>query len=122
VVIDPAAPYASGITSALPEALIAVDKRHLVALANQMVTEVRQRVTRDQLGRRGTTADPFWLNCRLLLTGAEHLSTKQWSPLRPTLDRSDPTNEIGAACRGSERWLNGSAPLKCASSTAKTQA
>ena len=55
-VIDPSAPYASGIQAALPNALIAVDKWHLVALANQMVTE-RQRVTRDLLGHRGTVAD-----------------------------------------------------------------
>jgi transposase len=52
VVIDPSAPYASGIRAALPNVKIAVDKWHLVALANQMVTEVRQRVTRDHLGRR----------------------------------------------------------------------
>ena len=52
VVIDPSAPYASGIRAALPDAKIAVDRWHLVALANQMVTEVRQRVTRDLLGRR----------------------------------------------------------------------
>jgi len=58
VVIDPSAPYPAGIRTALPHAKIAVDKWHLVALANQMVTEVRQRVTREQLGRRGTTADP----------------------------------------------------------------
>jgi transposase len=44
VVIDPSAPYASGIRAVLPNALIAVDKWHLVALANQMVTELRQRV------------------------------------------------------------------------------
>jgi transposase len=48
VVIDPSAPYASGIRVALPRARIAVDKWHLVALANTMVTGVRQRVTRDQ--------------------------------------------------------------------------
>ena len=47
VVIDPSAPYASGIRAALPGVKIAVDKWHLVALANTMVTEVRQRVTRD---------------------------------------------------------------------------
>ena len=58
VVIDPSAPYASGIRAALPDAKIAVDKWHLVALANTMVTEVRQRVTRDLLGRRGTVARP----------------------------------------------------------------
>ena len=37
VVIDPSAPYASGIRAALPGVTIAVDKWHLVALANQMV-------------------------------------------------------------------------------------
>jgi Transposase len=97
VVIDPSAPYASGIRAALPNALIAVDKWHLVALANQMVTEVRQRVTRDLLGRRGTVADPVWLNRRILLTGADHLSAKQWKRLAAMLDHCDPTQEIGAA-------------------------
>ena len=103
VVIDPSAPYASGIRAALPEALIAVDRWHLVALANQMVTEVRQRVTRELLGRRGTGADPVWVNRRLLLTGADHLSTKQWRRLTAMLDRCDPTGEIGAAWGVKER-------------------
>ena len=103
VVIDPSAPYASGIRAALPNVQIAVDKWHLVALANQMVTEVRQRVTRDQLGRRGTVADPVWVNRRLLLTGAEHLSPKQWARLSRMLDNHDPTNEIGAAWAVKER-------------------
>jgi transposase len=103
VVIDPSAPYASGIRAALPHAKIAVDKWHLVALANQMVTEVRQRVTREQLGRRGTTADPVWVNRRLLLTGAEHLSAKQWRRLHTMLDTCDPTKEIGAAWGVKER-------------------
>ena len=79
MVIDPSAPYASGIRASLPDAVIAVDKWHLVALAHTMVTEVRQRVTREQLGRRGTVADPVWVNRRMLLTGAEHLSAKQWT-------------------------------------------
>jgi transposase len=34
-----------------------------------MVAEVRQRATREQLGRRGTSRDPIWVNRRLLLTG-----------------------------------------------------
>lgn len=46
VVIDPSAPYAGGIRTALADARIAVDKWHLVALANLMVTQVRQRITR----------------------------------------------------------------------------
>jgi transposase len=103
VVIDPSAPYASGIRAALPDAKIAVDKWHLVALANQMVTEVRQRVTRDLLRRRGTVADPVWVNRRLLLTAAESLSPRPWARLRRMLDDHDPTNEIGAAWGVKER-------------------
>jgi transposase len=60
VVLDPSAPYASGVRAALPHARVAVDKWHLVALANLMVTQVRQWATRERLGRRGTarhTAD-----------------------------------------------------------------
>ena len=41
VVIDPSAPYAAGIRAALPGVAIAVDKWHLVALANATVTEVQ---------------------------------------------------------------------------------
>jgi transposase len=103
VIIDPSAPYASGIRAALPNAKIAVDKWHLVALANGMVTEVRQRVTRDQLGRRGRASDQLWVNRKLLLTGAEHLSTKQWRRFTTMLDTADPTGEIGAAWAVKER-------------------
>jgi transposase len=103
VVIDPSAPYASGIRAALPGAKIAVDKWHLVALANTMVTEVRQRVTRNLLGRRGTAADPIWLNRHMLLTGAEHLSSKQWNRLWRSFDGCDPTKEVQAAWAVKER-------------------
>jgi transposase len=68
-----------------------------------MVTEVRQRVTRDLLGHRGTVADPVWVNRRLLLTAAEHLSPRQWARLHRMLDDHDPTNEIGAAWGVKER-------------------
>jgi transposase len=69
-----------------------------------MVTEVRQRVTRAQLGRRGTTADPVWVNRRMLLTGAEHLSAKQWTRLWEGFNEAnDPTKEIQAAWAIKER-------------------
>jgi Transposase len=60
VVIDPPAPYASGIRAALPAAKIAVDKWHLLALANQMVT------------RSGNASHAiFW-------AGAARLPTRCW--------------------------------------------
>jgi hypothetical protein len=55
------------------------------------------------LGRRGTVADTVWVNRRLLLTGAEHLSAKQWTRLHRMLEDHDPTNEIGAAWGVKER-------------------
>ena len=69
VAIDPCAVYRSAVTRALPHAVIVVDHFHLVRLANQAVTRVRQRVTRQVLGRRGTTRDPAWANRRRLLRG-----------------------------------------------------
>jgi transposase len=68
-----------------------------------MVTQVRQRVTRQLLDRRGTSRDAVWVNRRLLLTGAEHLSAKQWRRLNQMLDSSDPTKEISAAWAVKER-------------------
>ena len=83
VVIDPHAGYAAAVRAALPQAQIAVDHFHLVILANKTVTAVRQRVTRDLLGRRGRTIDPAWANRRLLLRGRERLSqpalTRMWN-------------------------------------------
>lgn len=103
VVIDPSAPYASGIRAALPHARIAVDKWHLVRLGNEMLTEVRQRVTREQLGRRGTAGDRIWTHRRMFLTGGEKLSARQLALLREVLATEDPTNELGAAWGVKER-------------------
>jgi transposase len=97
VVIDPSAPYAAGIRAALPHARIAVDHWHLVRLANDMVTEVRQRVARERHGRRGRNVDPAWAHRRMLLTAGDRLSARQLARLRRVLAEDDPTNEIGAA-------------------------
>jgi transposase len=97
VAIDPSAPYASGIRRALPNARIVVDHWHLVRLANQAVTEVRQRVAREQRGRRGHKTDPAWAHRRLLLRAGDQLSPAALNRLREVLRRDDPTNEIGAA-------------------------
>jgi transposase len=98
VVIDPSAPYAAGIRTSLQNARIAVDKWHLVALANTMVTEVRQRVTRELLGHRGTTADPIWANRRQLLTGAEHLSRTSCSMINKTRTAEETCYDLMDQC------------------------
>jgi hypothetical protein len=44
-------------------------------------------------------SDQSWLNRKLLLTGAEHQSARQWRRFTTMLDTADPTGEIGDASR-----------------------
>ena len=74
-----------------------MDAFHLVKLANDAVTQVRQRAIREQKGRRGRLADPAWVNPRLLLRAGNTPSPRAVARLRATLHADDPTDEIGAA-------------------------
>ena len=95
VTIDLSASYAKAVRVGLPEAVLVADRFHLIHLANDMLTEVRQRVTREHYGRRGRAIDPAWTNRRRLLTGFERLSpeafTRMWNGL---IDTGDPGIEI----------------------------
>ncbi len=97
VALDPSAPFAAAIRRALPHAIIVVDHWHLVRLANQAVTDVRQRVAREQLGRRGRKTDVAWAHRQLLLRAGNTLSPKALARLKRVFAHGDPTNEIGAA-------------------------
>jgi transposase len=97
VAIDPSAAFRRALREHLPHAAISVDAFHLVKLAGDMVTGVRQRVIREQKGRRGRLEDPAWVNRRLLLRAADTLSHRALARLRATLRADDPTDEIGAA-------------------------
>ena len=103
VALDPSAPFAAAIRRLLPQATLVVDHWHLVRLANQVVTEVRQRVARDQLGRRGRKPDPAWAHRRLLLAAGERLSPRGLARLTHVLAVDDPAHEIGAAWGVKER-------------------
>ncbi len=97
VAIDPCAVYRTAITRALPHAVIVVDHFHLVRLANQAVTRVRQRVTRQVLGRRGTTRDPAWANRRRLLRARERLTSEQFNRMWEQILAQEATGELLAA-------------------------
>jgi transposase len=95
VCIDLSASYAKAVRVGLPQAVIVADRFHLVRLANDMLTEVRQRVTREHYGRRGRAVDPAWSSRRRLLTGFDKLSPtafeRMWNGL---IDTGDPGIEI----------------------------
>ena len=97
VVIDPHAGYAAAVRAVLPDAVIAVDHFHLIMLANKAVTAVRQRVTRDLLGRRGRKVDPAWANRRLLLRGRERLSQAALARMWNGCVDHDPSGQILSA-------------------------
>jgi transposase len=97
VVIDPHAGYAVAVRTVLPDAQIAVDHFHLIMLANKAVTAVRQRVTRELLGRRGRKLDPAWANRRLLLRGRERLSQAALARMWNGCVDHDPSGQILSA-------------------------
>jgi transposase len=113
VAIDPSAAFRKALREHLPHAAVSVDAFHLVKLANDAVTTVRQRVSRELKGRRGRKIDASWANRRLLLRAGDTLSQSALRRLGDTLRRDDPTNEIGAAWAVKEqlRRLLGSGSL-----------
>ena len=97
VAIDPSAAFRRALRERLPAAAISVDAFHLVKLANDMLTRVRQRVSQQRKGRRGRGIDPAWTNRRLLLRAGNTLSPRALARLKAALRADDPTDEIGAA-------------------------
>jgi len=76
---------------------VSVDPFHLVKLAGDTLTAIRQRLSRDHKGRRGRLVDPSWANRKLLLRGADTLSERGWIRLEQVLRTDVPTDELGAA-------------------------
>jgi transposase len=79
------------LREALPDPVLVADRFPTVALANDMLTQVRQqRVIRETQGRRGRKTDPAWAARRRLLTGYERLRpetfARMWSSLIDTGD------------------------------------
>ncbi len=97
VAIDPSAAFRSALRGCLPDAAISVDHWHLVRLANLMLTRVRQRVAREQLGHRGRKDDVAWAHRLLLLRAGDQLSPGAAHRLEQVFAEDDPTGEIQAA-------------------------
>jgi transposase len=97
VAIDPSAAFRKALRMWLPRTAVSVDAFHLVLLANNMLTEVRQRLTQEIKGRRGRTTDPVWANRRLLLRAGETLSDRGRDRLRQVFDLDDPTGKLQTA-------------------------
>ena len=97
VAIDPSAAFRKALRMWLPRTAVAVDAFHLVKLANDALTQVRQRLTQETKGRRGRSGDPVWANRHLLMCGANTLSARAWDRLQTVFAVDDPTGRLEAA-------------------------
>lgn len=77
VAMDLSTEFRRAVRKALPKAAITVDHWHVVARANQMVTEVRRRRAHDLHGRRGRATHPAWKYRKLLTCNQENMSGAQ---------------------------------------------
>ncbi|MDR7159813.1 ISL3 family transposase [Arthrobacter sp. BE255] len=97
VAIDPSAAVRKALRMWLPRTAVSVDAFHLFKLGNDMLTEVRQRLTQQVHGRRGRSIDPGWANRRLLLRAGDTLSDRARNRLSNVFDTEDATGKLQAA-------------------------
>ena len=75
----------------------------MVKLGSTALDEVRRRVQQETLGRRGLKDDPLYRIRRTLMTGTEHLTSKQKSRLEQHLPLGDPNGEVHLAWQAYQR-------------------
>ncbi len=75
--------------------MLVADRFHIIRLANDTVTGVRQRVIREDQRRRGRKTDPAWRVRRRLPTADERLRPQAFRKMWNTLvDTGSPGQEI----------------------------
>jgi transposase len=104
VAIDPSAAFRKALRMWLPRTAVSIDAFHLVKLGNDMLTEVRQRLTQQVHGRRGRSIDPVWANPRLLLRAGDTLSVRVRKRLSTVFANDDAPGKLQAAWLVKERW------------------
>ncbi len=107
VAIDLSASYAKAVREGLPDAVLVADRFHGIRLANDTVTGVRQRMIREDQGRRGRKTDPAWRVRRRLPTADERLRPQAFRKMWNTLvDNGSPGQEILHAYVVKEELMN----------------
>ena len=100
--LDPWRGYLGAVRKELPDAAVTVDRFHMIRLANQALTEVRQRTQQETLSRRGRKGDPLYGIRRLLVYGQERLTVRQREKINAGLAAGDPYDEVSSAWEAKE--------------------
>ena len=102
VSMDTSATYARAARLALPNAVVVVDRFHLVALANRAVTEYRRELAWARRGRRGRKIDPEWAQRNRLLRAGETLTDDEASKMHDAMRAADPSGGLEKCWQGKE--------------------
>jgi transposase len=100
--MDTSATYARAARLALPDAVVVVDRFHLVALANKAVTDYRRELAWALRGRRGRKSDPEWAQRNRLLRAAESLTDDELAKVQDAMRRADPSGGLEKCWQGKE--------------------
>ena len=100
--MDTSATYARAARLALPNAVVVVDRFHLVALANKAVTDYRRELAWALRGRRGRKCDPEWAQRNRLLRAAETLTDDELTKVQEAMRRADPSGGLEKCWQGKE--------------------
>jgi transposase len=102
VSMDTSATYARAARLALPNAVVVVDRFHLVALANRAVTEYRRELAWARRGRRGRKIDPEWAQRNRLLRAGETLTDDEAAKMHDAMRVADPSGGLEKCWQGKE--------------------
>ena len=102
VSMDTSATYARAARLALPNAVVVVDRFHLVALANRAVTEDRRELAWARRGRRGRKIDPEWAQRNRLLRAGETLTDDEAKKMHDAMRVADPSGGLEKCWQGKE--------------------
>lgn len=89
VAIEPSAGFRKARRMWLPRTAVLVDAFHLVKFGNDMLTEVRQRLSQQVHGGRGRSIDPVWANRWLLRRAGDTLPERARDRLRTVFSTDD---------------------------------
>jgi transposase len=102
VSMDTSATYARAARLALPNAVVVVDRFHLVALAHRAVTEYRRELAWARRGRRGRKIDPEWAQRNRLLRASETLTDDEATKMHDAMRAADPSGGLEKCWQGKE--------------------
>ena len=89
IAMDGFAGFKTAAAEELPAATAVMDPFHVVRLAGDALDQCRRRIQQAIHGHRGHAGDPLYMSRRVLHTGLEFLTERQWDRLDALFDADD---------------------------------